>query len=214
VTRFLLALSAALLAGAAAQAGPFNKGIGDAMYYGPYTGGHGYSPNVAYSYGLSFRAADSWRVDPFAYPVGVDPYPPHYQPKNYRGWWKPYEPYPTEPGEPHGPVVVIQPGIEFYNTAATPLTTTPAAAPVNGATTGLVKVNVPADAVVWIEKQQMKQTGTDRVYETPDLPPGKTAIYSIRAKWTKDGKPVERYRVLGIKAGETAKINFLLEKPF
>src|SRR5947209_10362410 len=59
----------------------FGGGIGPAMWYGPYTGGHMYSYNVAYGYGFAFSAADTWRRDPLAYPASpyaypYGPYPP------------------------------------------------------------------------------------------------------------------------------------------
>src|SRR5690348_6865172 len=75
-------LWALLLAGLVAPSGTatagifFGNGIGGAMYYGPYTGGHAYSYNVAYSYVLPFSPADTWRKDILAYPAGVYPYRP------------------------------------------------------------------------------------------------------------------------------------------
>src|SRR5438270_3402526 len=76
--RFSLALLLVLaLGGLPARAGLFDRGIGGAMYYGPYTGGHAYSYNVAYSYGFAFSPADTWRRDPVAYPAGIYPYRPY-----------------------------------------------------------------------------------------------------------------------------------------
>src|SRR5437879_3899193 len=79
----LPALALALASAAPAGAGflGFGEGIGPAMWYGPYTGGHMYSYNVAYGYGFAFSAADTWRRDPLAYPYGpyaypYGPYPP------------------------------------------------------------------------------------------------------------------------------------------
>ena len=54
-----------------------------------------------------------------------------------------------------------------------------------------------------------RQTGTDRVYQTPPLPAGKMQIYTVRAKWNQDGRDVEQFRVVGVRAGETSKLNFM-----
>src|SRR5437899_2964731 len=48
-------------------------GIGSAMYYGPYTGGHGSSYNTAYSYGLPFTSAGF--SGPWTYPYDWTSYP-------------------------------------------------------------------------------------------------------------------------------------------
>jgi uncharacterized protein (TIGR03000 family) len=61
---------------------------------------------------------------------------------------------------------------------------------------------------VWFDKFKMTQTGSDRVYQTPPLVPGKTQIYTVRAKWNEAGRDVEQFRVVGVRAGETAKLNF------
>jgi hypothetical protein len=38
-------------------------------------------------------------------------------------------------------------------------------------------------------------------------------IYSVKARWYEDGKEVEQYRVVGVKAGETARLKFGATKP-
>lgn len=221
--RSCVTVGALLFAASVTYAGPFNKGIGDAMYYGPYTGGHGYSPNVAYSYGLSFRAADSWRTDLLAYPGGITPYRPYERPILYRAWPKRDDlppPYAT-PGPDGLPTLVRPVPVGTYSApVAAPVAVAPAQAPMNlqpvpvpVVKTATIKLDVPAKAEVWFDAQKTTQTGAARAYETPALPEGKTVIYSVRARWTEDGKQVERYRVVGVRGGETAKINFLAERP-
>jgi uncharacterized protein (TIGR03000 family) len=66
-----------LLAVGGARAGLFDQGIGSAMYYGPYTGGHGYSYATAYHYMLPFTA--NGFSSPWVYPYDWSSYP-------YRGY--------------------------------------------------------------------------------------------------------------------------------
>jgi uncharacterized protein (TIGR03000 family) len=236
MTRFATALTAGLLVlTSSAQAGWFSRGIGSAMEYGPYTGGHGYSYNVAYSYGFAFSAADTWRRDIFAYPGGIYPYRPHGKPIYHRVWPKPDVPYVSAPG-PDGLPTLIKPGVAGTDGAlesvpggvegpfalpprvySTPPSTslkpvaTPLLQPVPAEAAGrpaMVRIAVPADAEVWVEKEKMDQTGPDRAFQTPPLPAGKMQIYTVRARWTQEGKEVEQFRVVGVKAGETARLKF------
>jgi uncharacterized protein (TIGR03000 family) len=233
--RYGLALAAAaLLQLGHAHAGLFDQGIGSAMIYGPYTGGHGYPYNTAYGYGLSFSAADSWRRDPFAYPGGVYPYRPYEWPIYYRVFPKPPAPYVSVPGPDGLPVlaptavpewhegqVFVAPGgaaaLQPVPKASLPtLAPAPTPATTSISTTATerpaqVRVQVPAGAEVWFDKSKMTQTGTERVYQTPPLPAGKMQIYTVRAKWNEGGRDVEQFRVVGVRAGETAKLTFTTE---
>lgn len=205
--RFGFAVVAALALGTAAQAGPFNKGIGSAMIYGPYTGGHNYSYNVAYSYGFAFSSADTWRRDPFAYPAGVYPYRPNGQPIYHRVYPKgpdqvPPISVPAEDGLP----VLMHPGVS--SGASLPIGGGEAVAlqPVpaqQGSAT--IKIVAPPNAEVWVDREKV----AGGMALTPPLQAGKTYVYTVRATWTQDGRNVEQIRVVGIRAGETAKVDFL-----
>ncbi len=195
MNRFRAALCAAFAVAASAHAGPFGlfgHGIGSAMEYGPYTGGHRYSYNVAYGYGLSFNAADSWRIDPFAYPGGVYPYRPYERPIVYRAWpASPSGPPISVPGEDGLPVLApavpptsIAPGVLEPVPAVTlkPVPDSvlaaamkPVPAPVGG--TALIKFTAPEGAEVYVEKERV---GGD-VFQTPPLE-GRMKVYSVRAK--------------------------------
>lgn len=205
----LALLVAALLAGTA-QAQFFRKGIGSAMIYGPYTGGHNYSYNVAYSYGFAFSSADTWRRDPFAYPAGVYPYRPYGQPILHRAFPKGDVPPISVPAE-DGLPVLVHPGARAAPEAAT---TVPSASvqlqPTPKADEGLaatIKIVVPSGAELWVEKQKV-EGGAERVVSSPPLPSGKLFVYSVRAVWRENGQEVDRVRVVGVKAGETAKVDF------
>src|SRR6476659_539532 len=106
----MMRFSLAFIAGSlffipSANAGLFTWGPQD-YKYGPYTGGHGYSYNVAYSYGFPFSAADTWRRDVYAYPGGIVPYRPYGKPIIYRVFPTPTTPYVSVPGPDGMPTLV------------------------------------------------------------------------------------------------------------
>ncbi len=197
----------------AAEAQLFPRGP-EALRYGAYTGGHGYSYNTAYSYGLSFSSADSWWRDPIAYPAGIYPYRPYGRPIIYRVYPNPTTPYVSVPG-PNGLPMLIRQGTapEGVEVVATPggvapstdlrLTPVPTAAASKSAQ---IRIVAPAGAEVWVEKEKLPGAGA--VFQTPPLTPGKMEIYSVRAKWSVAGKEVEQFRVVGVRAGDSAEVQF------
>jgi uncharacterized protein (TIGR03000 family) len=229
--RFSLAFSVVLLSLAPAFAGPFGGGIGSAWLYGPYTGGHGYSYNTAYSYGFSFSSADTWRRDPFAYPAGIAPYRPFGRPISRTVFPTPATPFISVPG-PDGLPTLVRPSVPSAGAGeelvaptvsrSAPLETVPTApvlrsVPAAGrpaasevaSTSGRIRVKVPYPAEVFVEKELLPTNGThERVWQTPALPAGKMQIYSLRARWREDGVEIDRYRVIGVYPGETAVLDF------
>jgi uncharacterized protein (TIGR03000 family) len=201
-----LAVVAAYLAAASAQAGPFGLfggGVGD---YGPYTGGHLYSYNTAYGYGLSFTAADSWRRDWLAYPAGITPYRPYERPIYYRA-------FPVSPDRP--PIAVPgDDGLPVLRTPAPPaqlgqaVQGAPLLQPVPAATrTATVRVAAPPGARVWVERDEVAG-GTERVFTTAEIAGGAMKIYTVRARWAGPLGEVEQVRVVGVRAGENARVTF------
>jgi uncharacterized protein (TIGR03000 family) len=205
-----------------AQAGLFDRGPGPWMAYGPYTGGHAYSYNTAYSYGFAFSAADTWRIDPIAYPAGIYP-PTNYGQRIYYHVFPQKQPAVSDisvPGE-DGLPALMHPGLP-----PTSLGVPPAPVPVPGplpnlqvvpavATQGppaTIRVVVPYNAELWVEKEKTNQTGMERTFTLPPMTPGKLYVVNLRATWVENGKTVEQFRVVGIKAGETAKVNFLTRR--
>jgi uncharacterized protein (TIGR03000 family) len=188
----LPALTLACLLGGTA---PARADIGNAMIYGPYTGGHRYSYNTAYSYVLPFNAADSWRSDLLAYPAGVYPYPlGPYAPRRFV--------FVTPP--PAAPGLVVVPAASVPLQPA-PVSSVPAPA--------LVRVSVPAGAQVWIEGDPMKQTGPERTFRSPVLPAGKEFVYTVRAHWNAAGRSVEQVQAVSVFAGQEARVGFPAAKP-
>jgi uncharacterized protein (TIGR03000 family) len=197
-----LVLLAACLGVASAHAGPFNQGIGGAMYYGPYTGGHLYSYNTAYSYGFTFSPADSWRRDAYAYPGGVAPYRPYDRPILYRAY----------PIDPSGPMISVEGADGLPVLRKVPATTlgsgTPLLQPVPSASNmGTVKVQVPIGTTVWVNDRELPG-GMERNFTTQPLSAGQEVMYSIRAKWSEAGKDVEQFRAVRVKAGQAATVDF------
>jgi uncharacterized protein (TIGR03000 family) len=219
--RYALALAMMLLPQIPdAEAGLFDQGIGGAMYYGPYTGGHGYSYNTAYGYGFCFSAADTWRRDPLAYPAGIYPYRPYGWPISCRVFPTPPAPYISVPGpdglpilEPTVPPVSMLTGVPVLVAPSTTTTLQPVPAAPAVQHSATVRVHVPAGAEVWIDKEKTTQTGTDRIFQSPPLTAGKMHVISVRAKWNEAGREIEQFRVVGVRAGETAKVTFTSARP-
>ena len=73
----------------------------------------------------------------------------------------------------------------------------------------LVNVRLPdANAEVWVEGQQTRQRGTWREYISPPLNPDRDYVYDIRARWTENGKEVERTRTVPVQANGVATVDF------
>lgn len=215
MNRFSVALTLSICLGSTPVfAGWFSKGVGK---YGPYTGGHGYSYATAYHYGFAWSAADTWKRDIFAYPAGISPYRPNGRPIYKRVFPRPDTPYIAVPG-PDGLPTLIKPMAPAETLVDGPMGQTilaPEGAPilqpvpqVSSGTTGTIKMQVPEHAEVWVEKEKLTQTGRERMFQTDTLPPGQMKILSVRAKWLEAGREVEQFRVVGVKAGETARLTF------
>jgi uncharacterized protein (TIGR03000 family) len=78
------------------------------------------------------------------------------------------------------------------------------------ANAALVDVRVPTTAEVWFEGDKTSQTGSDRSFVSPQLQPGKSFTYDIRARWTgPDGKVVDQTRQVPVRANERSTVDFL-----
>jgi uncharacterized protein (TIGR03000 family) len=72
-----------------------------------------------------------------------------------------------------------------------------------------VTVVVPsATAQVWFENTLTTQQGTERLFQSPALEPGQNYTYTIKARWTANGKAVERDRQVNVQAGQRITVNF------
>jgi uncharacterized protein (TIGR03000 family) len=73
-----------------------------------------------------------------------------------------------------------------------------------------VILSVPADAEVWFDGAATSQEGTERTFRTPPLAKGGHYHYTLRARWTEDGKPVDESRTVSVRAGEQVRLRFPL----
>ena len=149
-------------------------------------------------------------------PVAVNPDPPHLPRKRllgfgvgYYGWvgpyrasprpqpttvsvWSPYDPrgWPApKHGKHHAGEVVAE------------------AAPAGGCLRVTVAVPHPA-AEVYVDGVKTAQTGTARVFESPELAAGGEYRYELVARWVEGGEPVVRKRVVSGKPGEVVRVDF------
>jgi len=68
-----------------------------------------------------------------------------------------------------------------------------------------------ADAQVWFDDTATIQRGKERSFSTPALQQG--GIYTIKAGWTEDGRPVEQQRQVQVQPGQSVTVNFRTSPP-
>ena len=93
-----------------------------------------------------------------------------------------------------------------------PADTKPATAPGKEKAAGIIVVQVPENATIWIGDQKMTQTGTKRSFQSPPLEPGKNYFYTLKIARPNStaGQPdtVSEHEV-GVAPGQTTEVNFL-----
>lgn len=73
----------------------------------------------------------------------------------------------------------------------------------------VVMVRVPdPNAQVWFNDELAQQSGTIRVYHTVALDPNWKYFYTIRARWTANGQPVEQTRKIQVYPGRSVTVEF------
>jgi uncharacterized protein (TIGR03000 family) len=182
------ALAGLALAAGSAAAGLFSGGIGNAMIYGPYTGGHGYSYNVAYSYNLPFTSTGF--AGPWTYPYDWTSIPNN-------GY--------AYPGRPF---FCKKPPSYFAAPEPIDLQPIPGAAVVGEPAPAVVLIHTPVDAEVWFDGNKTQQAGSDRTFQSPPLPTGQSYHYAVRARWAENGKMVEQFQMVKVQAGQQSRVSF------
>lgn len=81
-------------------------------------------------------------------------------------------------------------------------------APEPAGNTAHVRVLVPANARVWVDGQPMSSVGAERQFVTPELNPGKSFTYQIKARWMEGGRPVEQVRTARVQANRSTTVDF------
>jgi uncharacterized protein (TIGR03000 family) len=79
--------------------------------------------------------------------------------------------------------------------------------PTEVGSTARVRVRVPEDAKLWFDGTETHQGGAERVFETPTLQTGKEYRYELKARWTEDGRPVERSKSVYVRAGRESVVD-------
>jgi uncharacterized protein (TIGR03000 family) len=91
---------------------------------------------------------------------------------------------------------------------ANPMEGLPPVEPTN-TNTAKLSLQVPPDAEVYLNDKKTEETGTLRVYESPQLTGGKQHQFDVRVLWTENGKPVEEKRQLIMGANESRTLIFI-----
>jgi uncharacterized protein (TIGR03000 family) len=78
---------------------------------------------------------------------------------------------------------------------------------VSQTTVAMVIVKVPADARVTVDGQATYSTSTVRTFETPELAPGKSYSYVLKAEFQQDGKLVTVSKRVPVAAGKTIRVD-------
>jgi uncharacterized protein (TIGR03000 family) len=73
----------------------------------------------------------------------------------------------------------------------------------------IVAVVLPnSTAEVWFDGQKTNMTGYTRVFNTPDLTPGRTYHYTVKAVWNEGDRRVEQERTVSVTAGKASVVDF------
>jgi len=75
-----------------------------------------------------------------------------------------------------------------------------------------VEVQVPADAEVWFDNFKTQQTGTDRFFVSAPVEPNYNYTYDIKARWTDNGRPIERTKKVSGQPGQQLRVDFRNEQ--
>lgn len=74
---------------------------------------------------------------------------------------------------------------------------------------GIVVVQIPDEAELWIDDRTTEQGGSYRRFITPDLSPGEARLYRLRVVWRIKGYELTRSALVSVSAGAVASVNFL-----
>ncbi len=69
-------------------------------------------------------------------------------------------------------------------------------------------VQVPADARLYVDDQLMSTKSATRTFRTPQLNPGQTYYYIVRAELVRDGKTYNQTRQILVRAGDEIQTSF------
>jgi uncharacterized protein (TIGR03000 family) len=73
----------------------------------------------------------------------------------------------------------------------------------------IITVSVPENAEVFLQGKRMEETGSVRRFSSPHLEAGKGYTYTVRAKWTENGKRYDESMDVPVRAGDRKSVAFL-----
>ena len=73
---------------------------------------------------------------------------------------------------------------------------------------GLLAVEVPADAKIFVNGQATRSTGEHREFVSRDLELGYNYAYEVRAEVIRDGQTIEQTKKIDLRAGKRAEVAF------
>jgi uncharacterized protein (TIGR03000 family) len=76
-----------------------------------------------------------------------------------------------------------------------------------------ISVRVPAGATIRFDGNATAQTGTERLFFSPPLRPGRDYTYDVRLRWTDGGRTVEKTRRLTVRAGDQIALDYSVTAP-
>jgi uncharacterized protein (TIGR03000 family) len=85
--------------------------------------------------------------------------------------------------------------------------------PPTNPTAATVRVLVPADAEVWFDDTKMTLTGTLREYVTPPLTADQDYSYTIRARWTANGRVYDQSHKISFRPAQAILVDFVTPAP-
>jgi uncharacterized protein (TIGR03000 family) len=72
-----------------------------------------------------------------------------------------------------------------------------------------ITVVAPADAEIFFDGAPTSLRGTERLFVSPELEPGKAYSYEVLARWKEKGQTVERTRTVAVSSGARVRVSFL-----
>jgi uncharacterized protein (TIGR03000 family) len=76
----------------------------------------------------------------------------------------------------------------------------------------ILVVRLPADATLTVDDAPTRQTGTERLFQSPSLRAGKKYTYTLKATWKENGRNQSVIRKVGVEPGQRTIVDLTKEK--
>jgi len=176
------------------------SGYGSGGYYAPSYRSYGWPTN---NYGWS-GPYNTWSYSNPNYYYGG--YPSYYTTPGYRYGSTPYygTTYYSGPTYYSAPSMAQAPSLGNYQSFYSGPATTSVAAD-----RARLHVVLPTpDAQLWVENEATQQQGPERWFDSPPVQAGKDYMYTVRARWTQNGRQVEAKKDVTVRAGQETTVAF------